>query len=77
VTGFSKPDVRGYETLADAEDYMDSKGVTLYNYDIKYGAGKTNPIKGQLLTTPSRMVVDQEFSHTISKLPNPAYSQLF
>jgi len=47
VTGFSKPDVRKCETLADAEDYMDSKGVTLYNYDIKYGAGKTNPINGQ------------------------------
>lgn len=68
---------RGCETLADAEYYMDSKGVTLYNYDIKYGAGKRIPSRGRLLTTPSRMVVDQEFSHTISKLPNPAHSQLF
>jgi len=47
VTGFSKPDFLGCKTLADAEDYMDREGVTLYNYDIKYGAGKTNPIDGQ------------------------------
>ena len=26
---------------------MDGKGVTLYNYDIQYGAGKTNPIDGE------------------------------
>lgn len=47
MTGFSKPDFRGFETLAEAEDYMDGKGVTLYNYDIKYGAGKTNPVNGK------------------------------
>ena len=37
----------GFETLAEAEDYMDGKGVTLYNYDIKHGAGKTSPIDGE------------------------------
>lgn len=47
VTGFSKPNFRGLETLADAEDYMDGKGVMLYNYDIKYGAGKSNLIDGK------------------------------
>ena len=44
MTGFSKPDSRGFETLADAEDYKDGKGVMLYNYDIRYNAEKTNPI---------------------------------
>ena len=44
MTGFSKPNFRGFETLADVEDSMDGKGVMLYNYDIKYGAGKSNLI---------------------------------
>lgn len=26
---------------------MDIKGVKNYNYNIKYGAGKTSPVKGQ------------------------------
>ncbi len=47
VTGFSGSGLSGFETLAEAEDYMDSKGVAFYKYDIKYGAGKTSPIKGE------------------------------
>ena len=43
MTGFSKPNFREFETLADVEDYKDGKGVMLYNYDIKYSAKKTNP----------------------------------
>ena len=77
MTGFSKPDFHGFETPAEAEDYMDGKGVMLYNYDIKYGAGKRIRSMVRLRTTQSRMVVDQEFSHTIRKFPNPANSQLF
>ena len=47
MTGFSNLDFHGFETLAEAEDYMDGKGVTLYNYDIKYSAGKTNSVNGK------------------------------
>jgi hypothetical protein len=47
MADFSKPDFLECKTLADAENYMDRESVTLYNYDIKYGAGKTNPINGQ------------------------------
>ena len=47
VTGFSKPEFHGFETLAAAEDYIDNKGVAFYNYNIKYGTRKTNPVKGQ------------------------------
>ena len=47
MTGFSKPAFHGFETPAEAEDYMDGKGVMLYNYDIKYGARKTNPVNGK------------------------------
>lgn len=47
MTGCSKPDFHGFETPAEAEDYMDGTGVTLYNYDIKNGAGKTNPVDGK------------------------------
>ncbi len=47
MTGFSKPDFVECKTLADVENYMNREGVTLYNYDIKYDAGKTNPINCQ------------------------------
>lgn len=45
VTSFSKPIFHGFETLSEAEKYMDSKGVEFYEYNIKYGAGTTNPTK--------------------------------
>ena len=44
MTGFSKPDFHGFETPAETKDCMNGKRVTLYKYDIKYGAGKTNPV---------------------------------
>ena len=47
VNGFSNPEFHGFETLAEAEDYMDSEGVTFYQYQIKYGAGNTSPTKGE------------------------------
>ena len=46
MTGFAKPDFHEFETPAETKDYMDGKGVTLYIYDIKYGAGKTSPVSG-------------------------------
>ncbi len=44
---FSKPDFLEFKTLADVENYMNRESVTLYNYDIKYDAEKTNSIDGQ------------------------------
>ncbi len=41
VTGFSGQDFCGFETLAEAEDHMDIKGVK--NYKLQY----QSPVKGQ------------------------------
>ena len=66
MTGFSKPDFRGFKTLADAEDYMDGKGVMLYNYDIKYGAGKSNPIEfGPIINESRPSIWNASFSYPL------------
>ncbi len=44
---FSKSDFLEFKTLADVENYMNRESVTLYNYNIKYDAEKTNLIDDQ------------------------------